>query len=276
MAGTLSAQLALAVVENCPLPLLVTDRLGRTVGFNRAFEQLVGHERAAGLYGLGYADLTGRAEQCLLSPAHTACWSDDEARQYHFEIHDLDLHDPDFAQARLFVDVSRRVDLEQAHKELEDKLRQHILTDRGTGLLNHRGVLLALEPQVARSRRYSRPLAVVVLHARCQDEDNATQQRVARLLKDQLRWADLVGCTQQGEFILVLPETTAEAAQKVADKLQDLLHEMAECKLAGHPMLICYGIAGWQRKDSAESLLKRASTALSQARARHRPGSIAL
>lgn len=276
MTGTLSAQLALAVVESCPLPLLITDRLGRVVGFNRAFGQLVGHERAGDLCGHGYADLAGRAEQCLLSPATTACWTDGEARQHHFEIHDLDLHDPDFAQARLFVDVSRRVELEQAHKALEDKLKQHILTDRGTGLLNRRGVMLALEPQVARSRRYNRPLAVLVLHARCQDEDNATQQRVAQLLKDQLRWADLVGCTQQGEFILVLPETTAEAAQKLAGKLQYLLQGMAQCKLAGHPMLICYGIAGWRRRDSADSLLKRAVTALSQARARHRCGSIAI
>jgi diguanylate cyclase (GGDEF)-like protein len=276
MTGTLSAQLALAVVESCPLPLLVTDRLGRMVGFNRAFAELVGQQRADELCGHSYADLAGCSEQCLLSPATTACWSDGKARRHHFEIHDLDLHDPDYAQARLLVDISRRVELEQAHKALEEKLKQHILTDRDTGLLNRNGVMLALEPQVARSRRYNRPLAVVVLHARCQDEDHATQQRVARLLKDQLRWADLVGCTQRGEFILVLPETTAEAAEKVTCKLQELLQEMAECKLAGHPMLICYGIAGWRRKDSADSLLKRAVTALSQARARHRSGSIAV
>jgi GGDEF domain-containing protein len=38
------------------------------------------------------------------------------------------------------------------------------------------------------------------------------------LLKDSIRWADNVGRSGDGEFLLILPETTAVAALKLAQK----------------------------------------------------------
>ena len=276
MTAKLSAQHALAIVEHCSLPLLVTDRQGRVISYNQAFERLVGGDQASELQGAGYADLGDHPARMLLGPETSLCWTDHDAIRHCFEVQDIDLPDADFVQARLFVDISRRVELEQAYATLNDELEQHILTDRATGLLNRRGVMLALEPQVARSRRYNSPMTVMMLDVHCQQDCEATRLHVARLLKDQLRWADLIGCTEQHEFMLVLPETTTDAALLLAEKLTGHLRDLAGQEPGGESLDGCYGVTGWRRSDTAESLLARAGMALSQARAEQRPHAIAL
>jgi diguanylate cyclase (GGDEF)-like protein/PAS domain S-box-containing protein len=276
MTETLSEQHALAFVENCPLPLLVTDRQGRVISYNQAFERLVGRAQASDLQGHTFADLGNHPARMLLSTETSVCWTDRNADRHYFEVQRIELSGTDFVQARLFVDITRQVELEQAHNTLNEELKQHILTDPVTGLLNQRGVMLALEPQVARSRRYSSPMAVIMMDIHCQSNSDNIRLHVARLLKDQLRWADLIGCTQQQEFVLILPETTPEAGVLLADKLSQRLREMAERELDGQPIDTCYGVTGWRRSDNANALLSRAGMALSKARSEQRPHSLAL
>ena len=276
MTETLSEKHALAFVEKCPLPLLVTDRHGRVVSYNRAFERLVGRAQASDLQGYTFADLGNHPARMLLSAEASVCWTDRNANRHYFEVQTIELSGTDFVQARLFVDVTRQVELEQAHNTLNEELKQHILTDPVTGLLNQRGVILALEPQVARSRRYSSPMAVIMMDVHGQGNSDSVRLHVARLLKDQLRWADLIGCTEQQEFVLILPETTPEAGMLLADKLSERLREMAERELDGRSIDTCYGVTGWRRSDNANALLSRAGMALSQARSEQRTHSLAL
>lgn len=265
MTECLSPQYALSILHNCQLPLLVLDKQGRMLCCNHAFERLVGRSLSADMQGYGYKDLGNNPARPLLGDENTVCWDDRNATTHHFEIHKIDLPDADHAQARLFVDISRQVSLEQAHTRLDEELKQQILTDHDTGLLNERGILLALEPQVARSRRYNSSMSVVVLDAHCPADSAGAHPHIARLLKDQLRWADLIGCNGKGEFILVLPETASEASLQLIEKLRVLLDKMAHQILDGETITTNYGIAGWRRNDSAETLLSRARLALSQA-----------
>jgi diguanylate cyclase (GGDEF)-like protein/PAS domain S-box-containing protein len=276
MTETLSEQHALAIVENCPLPLLVTDRQGRVISYNQAFERLVGRAQASDLRGHTFADLGNHPARMLLSTETSVCWTDRNAKRHHFEVESIELSGADLVQARLFVDITRQVELEQAQDTLNEELKQHILTDPVTGLLNQRGVMLALEPQVARSRRYSSPMAVIMMDVHYQGDSDSLRLHVARLLKDQLRWADLIGCTERHEFVLILPETTPEAGLRLADKLNQHLQEMAAREFDGRPIDACYGVTGWRRSDNANALLSRASMALSQARSEQRTHSLAL
>ncbi len=161
-------------------------------------------------------------------------------------------------------------------KKLQEDLRKNILTDAVTGLLNQRGLLLALEPQVARSRRYNNPMSVIMMDV---NADGTTESyrhlAVARMLKDQLRWADLIGCSPHDEFILILPETSPEAAASLAKKLTRLVGELT-AELGGSSPVVSYGITGWRRSDSASSLIARAAAALSQARSAESTHAIAL
>ena len=133
-------------------------------------------------------------------------------------------------------------------------------------LLNQRGIVLALEPQIARCRRYNNTLSLVMMAVDAPVERDKLLIEISRLLKDQLRWADLIGCTDEQEFMLALPETPETAALQLTHKLKPLLGETSSTSLAGMSIWSCFGIAGWRKSDNAPSLLQRASTALAQAR----------
>ena len=275
MTENLSQKHALAIVDNFPFPVLVMDKQGCVCSYNPAFEQLVGRVQASDLQGQEFARLGNRPVRMLLSKDKYICWTDRNNTKHHFEVHYIDLPGEDYEYARLFIDISKQVELEQSHATLNEELKQHILTDTITGLLNRRGIMLALEPQVARSRRYNSAMSVIMMEVHCDGDRERLLLHVARLLKDQLRWADLIGCNEHHELILVLPETTAEAAKQLADKLEQRLAEM-DGELDARNLSTCYGITGWRKNDNAGTLLKRAGMALSEARSRQNEHSIAL
>ncbi len=275
MTEYLSEKHALAIINNGPLPVLVIDRQGCVLSYNRAFEQLVGRDQAGNLQGHESARLCNHPLRTLLGGEKFVCWTDRDNTRHHFEIRRIDLPGDDCVQARLFIDIKKQVELEQAHATLNEELKQHILTDTVTGLLNRRGIMLALEPQVARSRRYNSPISIIMMDVHCDRDKEHLLLQVARLLKDQLRWADLIGCSEQHEFILVLPETTAESAMRLADKLEQRLAEMGD-EFNVQDLSTCYGVTGWRKKDNAGTLLKRAGMALSEACSLQGEHSIAL
>ena len=276
MPESLSASHALAIVDNCPFPLLVLDSKGRVNSYNRAFERLVGRVQATDLQGHEFTTLGNHPARMLLGKENTVCWDDRNGHRHRFEIHCVDLPGNIHAQARFFIDISRQVQLEQAHETLSEELKQHTLTDSVTGLLNERGVMLALEPQVARSRRYNSPISVIMMDAQSDQLQENILVQITHLLKDQLRWADLIGCNDQHEFILVLPETTPEAALCLADKLERHLQELMRNEYGKQAMPTFYGVTAWRKSDSATTLLKRACMALSKARSETNDQSVAL
>ena len=154
-------------------------------------------------------------------------------------------------------------------EELNHQLREQSLSDAVTGLPNRRALMLALEPQVSRCRRYNSQLSVVLMglnESGGPDNSGHASQRLAvsRLLKDQLRWADLIGCSDDGEFILVLPETGEDDAQKLVQKLSGQFKHLHSTD--GPRFNACFGIAAWRKSDDASALLRRASLALAETR----------
>ncbi len=264
MMQSLSANQAAAIVAHCPFPVVVIDSSGAASGYNGACERLLICLRQCGEHTAAAPPLGDDPLQWLTQASGTVSWTEPGGERRHFAVTSFALPGPDNSQARIFVEISEQVRLQQAHAALDEKLRRDTLTDAVTGLLNERGLILALEPQVARSRRYDRPMAVIMLAFDHHSGRQAMLTDVARLLKDQLRWADLIGCTERREFILVLPETSAEAALGLTDKLAQQLAELAPG--AGNDG-VCFGVAGWRKSDSASTLLKRAAQALTGTRA---------
>ncbi|HHJ16995.1 MAG TPA: GGDEF domain-containing protein [Gammaproteobacteria bacterium] len=274
MTEFLSPAQALAIVDNCPFALLVLDKQDCVISYNHGFEQLVGRARAMNLHGKCLPALREHPLQALLRNEKSVCWTDPEDIKHHFEVHNFELDGE--TRARLFIGIDRQVQLEQAHARLDLELKQQVMTDSVTGLLNQRGMMLALEPQVARSRRYNSTISVLMMEVHGEQQHNRLLQQVARLLKDQLRWADLIGCNERHEFILVLPETAPDAALRLADKLRQRLLALGEEMPGGEHINTCYGVTDWRRNDNATSLLKRAGMALSQARSEQGEHAIAL
>ena len=127
----LSASNATAIIEHCPLPLLVVDGSGQVSGYNRAFEQLLGQLRGADMtppMGDDPVDTLARARGTL-------CWCGADGRRRHLQVTCFDVPGQNALQVRIFLDISRHTELEPARVEG----RQQTLTDPVTGLLNRRG-----------------------------------------------------------------------------------------------------------------------------------------
>lgn len=119
-----------------------------------------------------------------------------------------------------------------------------------SGVLARAAIQHRLDGEVSRSRRYHNELSCISVECRG-PQGPARLPGVARLLKEQLRWVDLLGQWRDDTLLVVLPETGAEAARRLQDKLAALL--------AGpDAALIVCGVATWERGDNAERLVARA------------------
>jgi diguanylate cyclase (GGDEF)-like protein len=168
-------------------------------------------------------------------------------------------------------------DLQLAHDEAQRLAR----TDALTGLSNRRALFETAESVFAGTRRYNRPVSLVVIDL---DHFKAINDRrghaagdealrlVARVIGSTIRASDIAGRIGGEEFAIVLPETTAADAANLAERLRE--------RIASHPaahngdafaLTASFGVAG----DSGggvrfESLLARADAALYDAKAEGR------
>jgi diguanylate cyclase (GGDEF)-like protein len=160
--------------------------------------------------------------------------------------------------------------------ELEDKLDRLSTIDPESGLLNRRAMLQNLEPLVSRSRRYNNPLSVVAMDLlnlgaiKQQYGDQAAKHTIKQLsfmLKDQLRWADIVSRTETERFVLVLPETNKEAALHLAHKLNNHVTELTvDFEGNALQLQVCFGIAAWEKGNDSVLLLRNANQSLEAAK----------
>lgn len=264
MKDTLALEQAVALLDNGPDPLLLFDAEDRVIAANAALRALLGPD-SDGLIGRSAAELAGGPLQPLLIGNGAFAFLGADQRHAYFSAQDLRLPPGAVAvRARLLRDITDSEHLHAENERLQAELQAQALHDPITGLLNRRGLMVALEPQVSRSRRYDSPLAVVIMDAYADTGSNDTLARISRILKDQLRWADVIGCSENHEFIMVLPETRRDDALILTEKLNERLAREFQ---GGAPVWAAYGVVEWQKTDNASTLLRRAQTALDQAHA---------
>ena len=263
MKDALTLDQTLALLDNIPDPLLLLDADDRVRGGNAALRALLGAEFDT-LNGHHPAELAGSPLQALVASHDTFAFLAAGERPAYFT--PLDLRLPPGAaavRARVLRDVTESEHLRVEREHLQAELRAQALHDPVTGLLNRRGLMVAVEPQVSRSRRYSSPLSVVVMDVHGTRADDDFLVRISRILKDQLRWADVIGIGDDRSFIMVLPETRRDDALVATDKLSERLAHEFDASAAGWA---AYGVVEWQKTDNANTLLRRAQGALEQAR----------
>ena len=180
-------------------------------------------------------------------------------------IESIELPDTPDTQARFYIDITDKLRLRHERDALQKELdEQNLYDSRISSLLSRRGILISLAPLVARSRRYNHPLSIITLSVTSNaTEPGTTLRDITALLRDQTRWADLVGLNDSEAFILVLQETTRDAALQLVEKLAARIEHINEGE--GQQLAACYGITECQSHDDASSLLERAEQALDEA-----------
>ncbi len=157
--------------------------------------------------------------------------------------------------------------------ELEAERARTAYRDPLTGLVDVRAFRERVAEEVGRSRRYKRPLSLVLLDL---DEFRALQQQhgfragdevlvsVGGLVTQTLRAQDMVCRTSADEFALLLPETGGEAARIAVDRLLVELETVVAGEVRG--LSASAGIAAFGAETTGESLLADAGRALDRAR----------
>jgi len=150
-----------------------------------------------------------------------------------------------------------------------------------TGAANRRGVeqFTGAAMRQARSRRESLSVLAVDLDRFKQINDSfghaagdRVLQHIARACQDLLREGDLLGRIGGEEFLVVLPNTTLEDANDVAERLRSHIEQLILTDLpAGLRTTISVGVAAMMPRDSGfADLEQRADDALYRAKAEGR------
>ena len=257
----LSHSVALSLLQSNPIAMLLIDDNGKIQGFNSAFATLLG-EAASTLQGASPAD---GLVTSLLGPGTVVNWIMPDGDERWLTVETCSVDTAPGMTARFYQDVTEKLRLKKERDALQKKLKQQALKDELLpGLLSRYGIEVSLAPLVSRSRRYNTPLSLVCISIdSSQDRDKAVT-KISYLLKDQTRWADLVGCTDGHDFILVLQETTQGSALQLVDKLATRITQINNS--AEDQIRACYGITECRKNDDAESMLERAEAALTDAR----------
>lgn len=179
-------------------------------------------------------------------------------------------------------DVTREVEdaltLQQARLTAEraaQDARAVADTDALTGLPNRRMVLRVLETALDEAERGAGPLAVALLDIdhfkRVNDHHghlvgDAMLRTIARSIAAAIRTTDLVGRYGGEEFLLVLPHSAAGSAAAIAERVRDAIERGEPNASQGIVTTASIGVALAGAGETLESLLRRADTALYEAK----------
>jgi diguanylate cyclase (GGDEF)-like protein/PAS domain S-box-containing protein len=153
-------------------------------------------------------------------------------------------------------------------RELEDHLRWQAASDSLTGLANYRHLVDVLDGEIKRSNRTSREFALLFLDVdglkRINDRHghmigSQALCRLADVLSSCCRDIDTSARFGGDEFALVLPETNAQAANQVAQRICESLANDGK----GPKLSVSVGVAVYPTNgDTIESLLCEADSGL--------------
>jgi GGDEF domain-containing protein len=256
-----SLKAAHSLLDNCPVALLLTAENGEICGFNPAFSALLGDAADT----LKDATQPDALVAPLLGPGTVVNWIMPDGDERWLAVTSTTVADAPGITARFFTDVTEKLRFKKERDALQLKFREQALMDEQlTSLLSHYGIQVSLEPMVSRSRRYNAPLSIITMGVDTSGDRLKMLRKIVFLLSDQTRWADLVGCTDNHDFILVLQETMQDSALVLVDKLAAEITRMNAA--AEVPVSACYGVTQCQKNDTATSMLERAESALTEAR----------
>ena len=176
--------------------------------------------------------------------------------------------------------LDAKMALHRLTRELQDKnrrLEDLANLDGLTGVFNHRYFQSFLHKEINRSQRHEHPVSLVMA-----DVDNFKSfndrygdfilKELCELIATLLREYDLIARYGGEEFAFVLPETDAEAAVTVAEKVRARVAETTFVRDGQrHQVTLSLGVATMDRSSgpiAPDELISRADQALLQAKKR--------
>jgi len=272
--------------------LLSVDDQGRVQSWNPSIARVTGFEADA-TQGRSYAMFypnDGIMAQRVLDRLHEADangWSLDEGWRQRADgtrfwgsclIAPLQGVDESKPEERVYSLIIRDI---SDRREANEALRRSVLCDHLTGLANRGAFFEAAELELQRWGRVPRPLSLVVIdadHFKVVNDTyghaagDAVLRHLAAGLVATFRTVDVVARLGGEEFVVLLPDTTLEGAEAVAERLCQSIAAVA-VDVDGTPIryTVSAGVAEMEAGVSGlDALIKRADAALYSAKAKGR------
>ncbi len=164
--------------------------------------------------------------------------------------------------------------------ELQGELARRARTDPLTGALNRRSMEEAALRETARCLRYGNALSIIIIDidnfkhlndTRGHAAGDCALQALVRRLNCLLRQQDLLARMGGEEFAILLPDTTGEAALSMAERVRQAVADL-EVNFETGPvrMTVCAGVAQLELARGWEEMMRRADTAMYEAKHRGR------
>ena len=178
--------------------------------------------------------------------------------------------------AELEITLTRALEHRYLIKEnarLFAEVQRLAVTDPLTGLYNRHKFDEAIEVEIERARRYSRPLSLIMIDL---DGLKGINDRyghpagdkalklVAEAIQNQIRTIDLPARIGGDEFLVILPEADLEAATLVA---QRMCGQITGIRFQGEMLSVSAGVAQWSLENSTvDGFLEVVDQAMYQAK----------
>jgi diguanylate cyclase (GGDEF)-like protein len=162
--------------------------------------------------------------------------------------------------------------IENAHLYAQATIRAN--TDGLTGLYNHRHFHERLEQEIARGSRFGSMFSLIMLDIDLFKSYNDIYghlagddilRRIGRYIESSIRSIDLAFRYGGEEFAIILPETSMDAAVRVAERIRKTVESKTSSRAM--PITVSLGIASWPADGvMKEEVIARADAALYRAK----------
>ena len=245
-------------LSNAPVGILLLGTDNKVLWHNNTLESLLGLS-ADQLSEQSADSMAADVRGILIAPPETIFLQHGDQQRW-IRCHRQD--NGDNSHTHFYLDITQEQLLKLERDKLAEDLQQLTTRDTITGLPNRLALLQGLEPLISRSRRYENPLSIVLLSLSFEGENDVNicekvWTGVGLMLKDQMRWADIIGRYNGSDFLLILPETEESAAKMLAEKLNELISDLSLGDDASIKPTAYWGVTGWTKGDDANLMLKR-------------------
>lgn len=159
------------------------------------------------------------------------------------------------------------------HQRLVEELETLSITDPLTSIYNRRKFNEMLTMEIERSKRYQNSLSIIMCdidHFKKindtfgHDVGDKAIRKFSKQIHENIRETDMFARWGGEEFMILMPNVSAENAHSVAEKLRIII-EKTEVETAGS-FTASFGITDLMLDDTAETFIKRADQALYKAK----------